>query len=88
MAVLPRGPAMTQPFATPLAWCGPLRQPRQMLAEQTYGGHKSIHDDDTAASLGLRAGPIEEYAPLSLTTYQTKAALRNIKLTALPAAAK
>lgn len=41
------------------ALCGPLRQPRQMLAEQTYGGHKSIHDDATAAGLGLRAGPIE-----------------------------
>ncbi|HMN20010.1 MAG TPA: hypothetical protein PKA16_01310 [Ottowia sp.] len=41
------------------ALCGPLRAPRQMLAEQTYGGHKSIHDDATAAGLGLRAGPIE-----------------------------
>jgi hypothetical protein len=39
--------------------CGPLRQPRQMLAEQTYDGHKSIHDDSTAEGLGLRAGPIE-----------------------------
>lgn len=39
--------------------CGPLRQPRQMLAEQTYDGHLSIHDDKTAGELGLRAGPIE-----------------------------
>lgn len=39
--------------------CGPLRRPRQMLAEQTYGGHLSIHDDKTASELGLRAGPIE-----------------------------
>ena len=39
--------------------CGPFRQPRQMLAEQFYDGHKSIHDDDMAAELGLRAGPIE-----------------------------
>ena len=39
--------------------CGPLRQPRQMLAEQVYDGHKSIHDDGMAAELGLRAGPIE-----------------------------
>lgn len=38
---------------------GPLRAPRQMLAEQTYDGHKSIHDDSTAEGLGLRAGPIE-----------------------------
>lgn len=46
-------------FQTPIAWCGPLRQPRQMLAEQVYDGHKSIHDDAMAADLGLRAGPIE-----------------------------
>ncbi|MDM0044058.1 hypothetical protein QTH91_06165 [Variovorax dokdonensis] len=45
-------------FRHPLL-CGPLRQPRQMLAEQTYDGHKSIHDDSTAEGLGLRAGPIE-----------------------------
>lgn len=50
---------MSGPFDTPLALCGPLRQPRQMLADQVYDGHKSIHDDDTAAVLGLRAGPIE-----------------------------
>jgi hypothetical protein len=31
---------------------GPLRQPRQMLAAQTYDGHKSIHDDAMAADLG------------------------------------
>ena len=46
-------------FSTPLSLCGPLRQPRQMLAEQTYDNHKSIHDDATAEGLGLRAGPIE-----------------------------
>ncbi len=39
--------------------CGPLRKPRQMLAEQTYDGHLSIHDDKMAEDLGLRAGPIE-----------------------------
>ncbi len=52
---------MTVPFpGTPApALCGPLRKPRQMLAEQTYGGHLSIHDDKTAEDLGLRAGPIE-----------------------------
>ncbi|MGY4828839.1 hypothetical protein ACVNIS_09705 [Sphaerotilaceae bacterium SBD11-9] len=50
---------MTVPFETPTALCGPLRKPRQMLAEQTYGGHLSIHDDKTAEDLGLRAGPIE-----------------------------
>ena len=50
---------MASPFATRPALCGPLRAPRQMLADQTYDGHKSIHDDTMAADLGLRAGPIE-----------------------------
>jgi len=50
---------MISPFDTATALCGPWRQPRQMLADQVYDGHKSIHDDDTAAVLGLRAGPIE-----------------------------
>lgn len=46
-------------FDTPFALCGPLRQPRQMLAEQEYGGHASLHDDAMAERLGFRAGPIE-----------------------------
>jgi hypothetical protein len=46
-------------FDTPLAICGPLRKPRQMLADQTYGGHASLHDDAMAEKLGFRAGPIE-----------------------------
>jgi hypothetical protein len=50
---------MIPPFSTTPALCGPLRRPRQMLAEQQYDGHKSIHDDATAEQLGLRAGPIE-----------------------------
>ena len=50
---------MKSPFAERPNLCGPYRKPRQMLAEQVYDSHKSIHDDDTAASLGLRAGPIE-----------------------------
>jgi len=51
---------MTSPFSsTALHLCGPLRQPRQMLAEQRYDGHKSIHDDAMAEGLGLCAGPIE-----------------------------
>ncbi len=48
-----------KPFADLPILCGPLRRPRQMLAEQVYDSHKSIHDDATAAGLGLRAGPIE-----------------------------
>jgi hypothetical protein len=50
---------MNSPFAERPSLCGPWRKPRQMLAEQIYDSHKSIHDDATAASLGLRAGPIE-----------------------------
>jgi hypothetical protein len=50
---------MNAPFAERPFLCGPYRRPRQMLAEQVYDSHKSIHDDDTAAALGLRAGPIE-----------------------------
>ncbi len=51
-------------FDTPLEkrdgeLCGPLRAPRQMLADQEYGGHESIHDDEMAERLGFRAGPIE-----------------------------
>jgi len=38
---------------------GPLRAPAQMLAEQEYGGHTSVHDDATAARLGLAGAPIE-----------------------------
>jgi len=46
-------------FDTPLYICGPLREPKQMLADQEYSGHSSIHDDDMAEKLGFRAGPIE-----------------------------
>jgi len=46
-------------FDTPLVLRGPLRSPRQMLADQEYGGHASLHDDEMAKSLGFRAGPIE-----------------------------
>lgn len=46
-------------FDTPLSISGPLRRPRQMLADQEYGGHTSIHDDAMAAKLGFTAGPIE-----------------------------
>ena len=46
-------------FDTPLFLCGPLREPKQMLADQQYSGHTSIHDDDMAEKLGFRAGPIE-----------------------------
>ncbi len=50
---------MTKPFTQSPTLCGALRKPRQMLADQKYDGHKSIHDDAMAEGLGLRAGPIE-----------------------------
>lgn len=46
-------------FVTPLSLCGPLRKPAQMLTDQEYSGHSSIHDDTMAEKLGFRAGPIE-----------------------------
>jgi hypothetical protein len=53
-------------FATPLYLCGPLREPKQMLADQQYSGHTSIHDDSMAEKLGFRAGPIEGPTHFSL----------------------
>ena len=53
-------------FDTSLVLSGPLRQPRQMLADQEYGGHASIHDDRMAEKLGFRAGPIEGPTHFSL----------------------
>ena len=53
-------------FDTPLTLVGPLRAPRQMLADQEYGGHSSIHDDAMAEKLGFRAGPIEGPTHFSL----------------------
>ncbi len=53
-------------FDTPLTLRGPLREPRQMLADQEYGGHASIHDDSMAEKLGFRAGPIEGPTHFSL----------------------
>lgn len=47
------------PFATPMVLTGPWRSPRQMLADQTYDGHTSIHDDATAARFGFTGAAIE-----------------------------
>ncbi|MBI2710402.1 MAG: hypothetical protein HYX34_12010 [Actinobacteria bacterium] len=52
-------------FATPLTVTGPYRSPAQMLAAQEYDGHASVHDDATAASLGLAGAPIEGPTHLS-----------------------
>jgi hypothetical protein len=62
-------------FDTEIALTGPLRRPIQMLAEQTYDDHTSIHDESTAASLGLAGAPIEapthfsQFDPLAFTLW-------------------
>jgi hypothetical protein len=38
---------------------GPWRKPVNMLLEQSYDNHLSLHDDAMAQKLGLKAGPIE-----------------------------
>jgi hypothetical protein len=45
---------------------------------------KIIDADIAGKKVGLRAGQIEDYAPLSLTTYQTTAGIRNVKVKRLP----
>lgn len=66
---------MTHPFMTRIeshaaAFSGPWRTPRNMLTEQTYGGHASVHDDETARRMGFSAAPVEgpthfsQFAPL------------------------
>ena len=39
--------------------CGEFRHPRQMLNDQSYDGHVSIHDDKMAEDLGFSGAPIE-----------------------------
>lgn len=51
-------------FSTPLeitdgTIIGPARAPVQMLADQTYDDHLSVHDESNAAALGLTGAPIE-----------------------------
>ena len=45
------------------------------------GEEKAIDVDIKGKKISLRPGPIEAYAPLSFTTYQTSAAIKNVKLT-------
>lgn len=60
-------------FATEITLTGPVREPAQMLADQEYGGHASIHDADTAGGLGLAGAPIE--APTHFSQFDPLAAL-------------
>ena len=66
---------MTRAFDTPLetigqVLAGPWRKPINMLLEQSYDNHLSIHDDAMAEKLGFKAGPVEgpthfsQFAPL------------------------
>ncbi|MCW0199438.1 hypothetical protein [Sphingopyxis sp.] len=54
---------------------GPWRAPRQMLADQSYDHHSSIHDDATAQRLGFKGGTIEgpthfsQFAPLAVAAW-------------------
>lgn len=38
---------------------GPERHPKQLLGDQEYDGHASVHDDEVAGELGLTGAPIE-----------------------------
>ncbi len=61
-------------FATEITLVGPLRSPAQMLQDQDVGGHASVHDADTAASVGLAGAPIE--APTHFSQIDPLAAAR------------
>src|SRR5262249_51288819 len=61
-------------FATEITLTGPLRSPAQMLEQQEVDGHASIHDGDTAATLGLAGAPIE--APTHFSQIDPLAAAR------------
>jgi hypothetical protein len=60
-------------FATEITLVGPLRSPAQMLADQEIDGHSSVHDQQTAASLGLAGAPIE--APTHFSQFDPLAML-------------
>ncbi|MGI8492791.1 MAG: hypothetical protein ACR2KC_05375, partial [Acidimicrobiales bacterium] len=62
-------------FGSEVTLTGPWRSPAQMLAEQSVAGRKSVHDDATAASMGLAGAPIEgpthfsQFDPLAVTLW-------------------
>ena len=60
-------------FPTEITLTGPARHPAQMLADQEYDGHSSVHDEATAASLGLTGAPIE--APTHFSQFDPLATL-------------
>jgi hypothetical protein len=54
---------------------GPVRAPVQMLADQVYDDHLSVHDESNAAALGLTGAPIEgpthfsQFDPISVELF-------------------
>jgi len=54
---------------------GPARAPVQMLADQSYDDHLSVHDESNAAALGLTGAPIEgpthfsQFDPIALELF-------------------
>ncbi|MFI5048072.1 MAG: hypothetical protein ACHQIG_13480 [Acidimicrobiia bacterium] len=60
-------------FGTEVTLTGPMRRPAQMLADQAYDGHASVHDDSTAQALGLAGAPIE--GPTHLSQFDPLATL-------------
>ncbi|QXC59665.1 hypothetical protein KSP35_14890 [Aquihabitans sp. G128] len=69
------GTAGSSPFSTPITLVGPARQPRQLLDDQSYDGHASVHDASTAGDLGLTGAPIEgpthfsQFDPLAVAAW-------------------
>lgn len=47
-------------------------------------GKEIINTDIEGKKLSVRPGPIESYLPFSFTTYQTTAAIKNVKVTKIP----
>src|SRR5436190_15907893 len=68
---------MSMRFETPVTISGPMRAPAQMLADQEVDGHTSVHDSETAESLGLLGAPIEapthfsQFDPLAVVLWGT-----------------
>ena len=62
-------------FDTKQAICGEFKHPRQMLNDQTYDGHISIHDEKMAEDLGFSGAPIEgpthfsQFVPLLVAVF-------------------
>jgi hypothetical protein len=71
----PAAPFDTVIETGPAGLQGPWRGPRQMLAEQTYDDHASIHDEATAKTLGFAGAAIEgpthfsQFAPLAVALW-------------------